>query len=50
MSKTLSIPMCIIAVGSVFQENNNYNPQVYLHEYLYEHEYDEYEDEYYSIV
>ena len=31
-----SILMCIIAVGSVFQEDNNYYPQVYLHECLYE--------------
>ena len=28
----LSIPACIIAAGYVFQENNNYYPQVYLHE------------------
>ena len=39
LDKILSIPVCIITVGSVFQENNNYYPQVHLHECLYEHEY-----------
>ena len=39
LGKILSIPVCIITVGSVFQENINYYPQVHLHEYLYEHEY-----------
>ena len=36
LGKILSIPVCIIAVASVFQENNNYYPQVFLHECLYE--------------
>ena len=39
LGKILSIPVCIITVGSVFQENSNYYPQVHLHECLYEHEY-----------
>ena len=38
LGKILSIPVCIITVRSVFQENNNYYPQVYLHECLYEYE------------
>ena len=38
LGKILSIPVCIITVRSVFQENNNYQ-QVYLHQCLYEHEY-----------
>ena len=38
LGKILSIPVCIITVGSVFQENNNYYPQVHLYECLYEHE------------
>ena len=38
LGKILSIPECIIAVRSVFQEDNNYYPQVYLHECLYEYE------------
>ena len=39
LGKILSIPVCIITVGSPFQENNNNYPQVHLHECLYEHEY-----------
>ena len=39
LGKILSIHVCIITVGSVFQEHNNYDPQVHLHECLYEHEY-----------
>ena len=45
LGKILSIGVCIITVGSVFQEDNEYYPQVYLHECLYEHEY-EYEDDF----
>ena len=40
LGKILSIPACIIVVGYVFQEGNNYYPQVYLHECLYEYEYE----------
>ena len=36
LDKILSIPMCIIAVGSAIQEEKNYYPQVYLHECLCE--------------
>ena len=36
--KILSISVYIIAVGSVFQKDNNYYQQVYLHECLYEYE------------
>ena len=39
LGKILSFPVCIITVGYVFQKNNNYYPQVHLHECLYEHEY-----------
>ena len=39
LGKKLCIPVCIITAGSAFQENNNYYPQVHLHECLYEHEY-----------
>ena len=31
LDKILSIPVCIMSVGSVFQENNKYYPQVHLH-------------------
>ena len=40
LGEILSILVCIITVGSVFQENNSYYPQLYLHEYLYEYEYE----------
>ena len=38
LGKILSIPVCIIVVRSVFQEDNNYYPHVYLHKFLYEFE------------
>ena len=49
LGKILNIPVFIITVRSVFQENNNYYPQVYLYECLHEYEC-EYEDDSYSIV
>ena len=49
LDKILYIPVCIIVAGSVFQENNNYYPQVYLHDCSYEYEY-KYEDDSYSIL
>ena len=39
LGKTLSVPVCIVVVGSVFQEGNNYYPHIYLHECLYECDY-----------
>ena len=36
LGKILIVPMCIIAVGSVFKRDNNYYLQAHLHEYLYE--------------
>ena len=38
LGKILNIFVCIIAVGSVFQADNNYYPQAHLHECLYEFE------------
>ena len=49
LGKILNIPVCVIIVRSVFQEHNDYYPQVYLHGCLYECEY-EYENDSYSIV
>ena len=49
LCKILNISVCIIVARSVFQENNNYYPQVCLHECLYECEYED-EDDSYSIV
>ena len=36
LGRILSVPMCVIAVGSVFQEDSNYYPQDRLYECLYE--------------
>ena len=36
LGKILSIPSVIIVTRSVFQEDNKYYPQVYLHECGYE--------------
>ena len=38
LSKILNIPVCIIIVESVSQEDNNYYPQVLLCECLYKHD------------
>ena len=38
LSKILNIPVRIIIVKSIFQEDNNYYPQVLLYECLYKHE------------
>ena len=38
LSKMLNIPVCIIIVKRVFQEDNNYYPQVLLYECLHKHE------------
>ena len=39
LGKMLNVPVCIIALGSIFKEDNNYYPQAHLHECSYEHEY-----------
>ena len=49
LGKILNIPMCIIVARSVFKENDNYYPQIFLHECFYEYEY-KYEDDSYFIV
>ena len=38
LGKILNIPVCIITVKSVFEEDGKYYPQVLLHECLYEYE------------
>ena len=38
LNSILNIPVFIIIVNSVFQEGNNYYPQVLLYECLYEYE------------
>ena len=49
LGKRLSVPVCIVTAGSVFQEDNNYYPQIYLHECSDEYEYKD-ESGSYSIV
>ena len=41
--------MCVVTIRSVFQENNNYYPQNFLHDCFYEYEH-EYKDDSYFIV
>ena len=38
LGKILNIPVCIINVRSVFEEDGKYYPQVLLHGCLYEYE------------
>ena len=38
LGKILNIPVCIIIVRSVFEEDSKYYPQVLLHECLHEFE------------
>ena len=49
LGKISNIPVCVIITTSVFQEDNNYYPQVYLDECFYEYEY-ELENGSYAIV
>ena len=49
LGKILNVPLCVIIVRSVFEENKKYYPQVFIHECFYPDEY-EYEDDSYSIV
>ena len=44
-----NIPVCVIIIRSVFQENNKYYPQAFLHECFYEYEF-EYEDDFCVIA
>ena len=46
LSKILNIPMCVIIVKSVFQENDKYYPQVFLKECFYEYEHKNQDDFY----
>ena len=38
LSKILNIPVCTIIAKSLFQEDNNYYPQLLLYECLYKYE------------
>ena len=48
LGKILNIPVCVIIVKSVFQENDRYYPQVFLKECFYEYKH-EYEDDSYVV-
>ena len=48
LGKILNIPVCVIIVKSVFQENDRYYPQVFLKECFYEYK-REYEDDSYVV-
>ena len=43
ISKIINIPVCVIIIRGVFEEDSKYYPQVLLHDcfYEYEHEYEE---------
>ena len=40
ISKIINIPVCVIVIRSVFEEDSKYYPKVLLHECFYEHEED----------
>ena len=36
-NEIINSPVCVIVVGSVFKENDDYYPQISLHDCFYEH-------------
>ena len=40
LGKILNIPVCVINIRGVFEEDSRYYPKVLLHECFYEHEED----------
>ena len=40
VSKIINIPVCVIIIRSVFEEDCKYYPHVFLHDCFYEHEKD----------
>ena len=38
LSKIINIPVCVVIVSSIFKEDNEYHPQVLLHDCFYEYE------------
>ena len=38
ISKIINIPLCVIVIGGVFEEDSKYYLQVLLHDCFYEHE------------
>ena len=35
----INVSICVIAIGSIFEQNEVYYPQITLHDCFYEHEY-----------
>ena len=40
-SKIINIPLCVIIIRGVFEEDGKYYPQVLLHDCFYEYEYED---------
>ena len=38
LNRIINIPVCVIIVNSIFKEDNEYYPQVLLHDCFYEYE------------
>ena len=38
VNKIINIPVCVIIVSSIFKEDNEYHPQILLHNCFYEYE------------
>ena len=38
VNEIISIPVCVIIVSSIFKEDNEYHPQVLLHDFFYKYE------------
>ena len=38
LNKIINIPVCVVIVSSIFKEDNEYHPQVLLHDCFYEYE------------
>ena len=38
LNKIINIPVCVVIVSSIFKEDNEYYPQVLIHDFFYEYE------------
>ena len=38
LNKIINIPVCVVIVSSIFKKDNEYQPQVLLHDCFYEYE------------
>ena len=37
-NKVINIPLCVVIISSIFKENDNYYPQILLHDWFYEYD------------